>query len=78
MWFYIVAVGFMAFLGWLGLFFWLLNKEIAYAAIIAITFACVIAMGLVLLHMYRRSSSPTPNVHRLDEALKQAERKPDA
>jgi hypothetical protein len=78
MWFYIVAVGFMAFLGWLGLFFWLLNKGIAYAAIIAITFACAIGMGLVLWYMYRRSPTPTPNVHRLAEALKQAKRKPDA
>jgi hypothetical protein len=78
MWFYIVAVGIMAFLGWLGLLFWLLDRGIPYEAIIAITFAYAIGMGLMLMYMHRRSPTPTPNVLRLQEALIQAGRNPDA
>ncbi len=78
MWFYIIAVELMAFVGGVGLLFWLLTLTIPYAVVFVSIIAYVIGMGLVQWHMRRRSPTPTPNVPRLQAALEQAGRERDA
>ena len=60
-WFYVAGTEVMALVGGVGLFLWVITLGVLPVAVFLITTGYVIAMGLVLVYMRRRTSS-TPSL----------------